>query len=106
MTFAFPKPKRIRRVPKQSKRNAFSKATRTKILERDDGFCQECGRPARNIHHCMPRSRGGRGVVTNGIVVCPICHDLIHRNHALLEKWQIIMEDRYGSDYYKDVYDE
>lgn len=101
-----PKPSYKRRKPTRKQRNNFSSKIRLQILERDGEVCKECGhRKATQIHHVMPRSRGGRGVETNGLPLCHECHTQIHMNAELMTKWQEIYEQRYGLDYFKDEWD-
>lgn len=106
MTFnPVPKPKHKRRVPKQAKRNEFKENVRKRIFERDNGICQECGRRGEEIHHVVFRSRGGRGVFTNGLTLCNSCHRRIHLNNDLANKWIGRFKRRYGNDFYKDEWD-
>ena len=99
-----PKPNYKRRVPKQSKRNEFSALTRKRIKERDR-VCKGCGGKGTQIHHVMPRSQSGRGVESNGMLVCHECHKMFHDNPELMKGWQRIYSDRYGEGYYKDKWD-
>lgn len=101
-----PKPVRKRSKPTRKQRNNFSQKVRQEIYERDNGLCQECGRPGTEIHHCVFRSQGGRGVFTNGVLLCSDCHRKVHQLRELAEKWRNIMEERYGPDYYKDEWDD
>lgn len=52
---------------------------RKKILNRDDYTCQCCGneksRRDLEVHHVMPRSKGGTDDPTNLITLCKHCHD-------------------------------
>lgn len=102
---AVPKNPYKRRKPTRKKRNNFSREVRKQIYERDNGLCQECGSRGTEIHHVKFRSQGGRGVVTNGLLLCADCHRKIHKIRKFAKKWQEIFEDRYGSDYYKDEWD-
>lgn len=104
----FPKvnPNHKRRVPKQRQRNEFPKKVREKIMQDENNRCQMCGVKATQIHHVMPRSRGGRGVYTNGMAICNGCHVKIHQDNKLMEYWQNIYESKYGKDYHKDEWDE
>ncbi len=107
MTFnPVPKPKHSRRVPTQKKRNEFNKKTRSKIMEQENNRCQMCGSRATQIHHVYPRGRGGRGVYTNGMAICNGCHVIIHKDNNIMNHWQNIYEDAYGTDYYKDEWDD
>ena len=100
-----PKPKHKRRKPTRRQRNSFSKKVRQEIFERDSGLCQECGRPGTEIHHVKFRSQSGRGVFTNGLLLCANCHRQVHQIRKLAEKWQLKFEERYGTDYFKDRWD-
>jgi len=100
-----PKPVHRRRVPKQAKRNEFSKKVRDQIIERDQGKCRNCGGIGTEIHHVVFRSQGGRGVFTNGLLVCHHCHRRIHDHKILANKWKFLFEQEYGPDYYKDKWD-
>src|SRR5690606_19113769 len=100
-----PKPQHKRRVPKQSNRNAFPKSVRKAIYERDNGKCQICGGIGTEIHHCVPRGRQGRGVYTNGLLLCSPCHRRIHADNELLEYWINVFADRYGPNFFRDEYD-
>jgi len=106
MTFKpVPKPHHERRVPKQSRRNEFSKKVRDQIYERDQGKCRNCGGVGTEIHHVVFRSQGGRGVFTNGLLVCHYCHKRIHEHKILANKWKFLFEQEYGPDFYKDEWD-
>lgn len=101
---AVPKPNHKRRSPKRSKRNEFSASVRKQIIERDK-VCKGCGGKGEQIHHVKPRSQSGRGVYTNGLLLCNECHRLFHDRPSLIKVWQKIFEDKYGPDYYQDEWD-
>lgn len=95
-----------RRKAKLKTRNDFSPKTRKEIRKRDHDTCQQCFvNPYETIHHIKPRSLGGRGVYTNGIVLCGVCHEYIERHNDLKVKWQNLFEQKYGKYYYHDQYD-
>ena len=100
-----PKPSHKRRVPKRSKRGKFDEVTRKRIIDRDEGKCQECGQRGTEIHHVFYKSRGGRGVYTNGLLLCYLCHRRLHDNADLSNKWISIFHDKYGANFYKDEFD-
>lgn len=104
-----PKPsKHIRIKPKLKDRCNFSPGVRKEIKVRDNGICQECeSNFGDSIHHVVPRGRDGRGkgVYTNGLLVCFSCHTKIHNDPKLLQKWQEIFEQRYGPEHWKDEWD-
>lgn len=101
-----PKPNHKRRSPQTRTRNNFSEAVRKQIYERDEGTCQQCKyRRGEEVHHVRFKSQGGRGVVTNGVLLCHHCHTICHRTYAMAEFWQKEFISRYGPDYYKDQWD-
>lgn len=51
---------------------------RAEALERDDHACVNCGAPASDVHHIVPRSRGGLDVLGNLASLCLTCHGLVH----------------------------
>lgn len=107
MLRAVPKPNHKRRIPKRINRGKFNRATREKILLRDNYSCRVCGTRATQIHHVRPKGSGkGRGVFTNGMAVCNDCHADIHNDVSKLEFWQSVFEKMYGENYYKDEWDE
>ena len=101
-----PKPVRKRSKPTRRQRNNFSQKVRQQIYERDNGLCQECGSRGTEIHHVKFRSKGGRGVYSNGVLLCHSCHRKVHDNRELALQWQKHFESMYGKDYYKDEWDE
>lgn len=100
-----PKPNHKRKAPKRSARGKFSEKVRMAILDRDDGLCRVCKRPAEEIHHVRFRSQAGRGVFTNGLSVCHHCHNDIHKDKEKADFWRNTFETLYGKDYYKDEWD-
>jgi len=99
------KPNHNRRVPKQEQRNKFSKSIRHKVYERENGSCQNCGGRGSEVHHVVPRSRGGRGVISNALLLCDNCHRLIHKENELMDFWISNYTDRYGVNFWHDEYD-
>lgn len=101
-----PKPNHRRAKPKRADRNKFSQQAREYILQRDNNTCRVCCvSQATQIHHVMYRSRGGRGVKTNGLSICNKCHHKIHKDANLSQYWQDKFSVAYGSNYYKDQWD-
>ena len=48
------------------------------IWERDSFTCQVCGKkPAYQVHHIIPRRKGGSDDPDNLITLCGLCHMLI-----------------------------
>lgn len=58
----------------------LSKRTISKILERAHKGCSICGwnESTCDIHHIIPKSKGGNNEHNNLIIVCPNCHRIIH----------------------------
>ena len=100
-----PKPQHKRRVPKLVERGRFSQTDIRLIAERDEGLCILCHRQGHHIHHVMPKSRQGRGVFTNGALLCHECHTEVHKNNDLLYDLIDRFADWYGEDFYKDKHD-
>jgi 5-methylcytosine-specific restriction endonuclease McrA len=48
--------------------------SRRGVFIRDEGRCQYCGRPAENVDHVVPRSRGGLHVWENVVAACQRCN--------------------------------
>jgi 5-methylcytosine-specific restriction endonuclease McrA len=48
--------------------------TRRAVFARDDWTCQYCGRPAENVDHVQPRSRGGTHTWDNVVAACRRCN--------------------------------
>jgi hypothetical protein len=99
---AVPKPTSNRRVKKTGERSKFSKMVRDAVKEKYNGQCAICGNRAFHVHHVMPRSRGGRNVFTNGLLLCAACHKAVHEENKLLKYWINQFKDMYGKNFYKD----
>lgn len=51
---------------------------RHEVLRRDNRCCQVCGREhSGQVHHVIPRSKGGTDDFSNLITLCGKCHMLI-----------------------------
>ncbi|MED4083893.1 HNH endonuclease signature motif containing protein [Halalkalibacterium halodurans] len=96
------KPKHKRRAQKRAERGKFSKMIRDEIKKECDGLCQECGKRGHHLHHVMPKSRGGRGVKTNALLLCNECHKNVHADNARLKYWIEEFRKRFGKNFYKD----
>src|SRR5688500_13770997 len=62
------------------------KGVRRVVLARDKGRCRVCDMKAYDVHHLLPRSRGGRDVESNLVSVCRLCHTDIH-GHVIKVRW-------------------
>jgi len=78
---------------------------RDKLKEEFNNECQECGGKAVHIHHVHLRSQGGRGVATNGLLLCNECHRRLHDNPARIKYWKNKFREWHGKNYFKDKQD-
>ena len=53
---------------------ARASLSRRAVLVRDNFECQYCGRPAENVDHVVPRSRGGGHTWDNVVAACRPCN--------------------------------
>jgi hypothetical protein len=106
MTFqSFPKPSHSRKVKKKGDRGKFSKMVRDEIKKHFDDTCQECGGKGLHIHHVCFRSQSGRGVFSNGLLLCNNCHKRIHLDNDRALYWREVFKKQYGPLYYMDKED-
>jgi len=73
LTMAAPAVVRLRyfvRIPYR----AHAALTRRAVFARDGWVCQYCGRPAENVDHVVPRSRGGTHTWDNVVAACRRCN--------------------------------
>jgi hypothetical protein len=101
----FPKPSHKRKTKKKGDRGIFSKMVRNEIKEHFDNTCQECGGRGIHIHHVCFRSQSGRGVFSNGLLLCNNCHKNIHLNNDRALYWREVFKKKYGPLYYMDKED-
>jgi hypothetical protein len=55
------------------------------VIENCGKVCVDCGEAGRegkplHAHHLIPKARGGKNVIRNGIALCPDCHRIRHDN--------------------------
>ncbi|TVY07187.1 HNH endonuclease [Paenibacillus cremeus] len=87
-------------------RGEFPLTVIEELIIEAEGKCQSCFAKRDTItHHVMPRGRQGRGVKTNGLRCCIICHDQIHRNEVQLQHWIHVYQQRYGAHFWFDEED-
>ena len=65
--------------------------SRRAVFARDGHRCQYCGRPAENLDHVLPRSRGGEHVWENVVASCRACNArkedrLLHESDLVLRR--------------------
>jgi 5-methylcytosine-specific restriction endonuclease McrA len=79
-----------RRKVKTSSDELMQLSSRTihKILKRAKIECVMCGwdRTSLDIHHLLPKSKGGSDEFSNLIALCPNCHRLAHEEKYTLEE--------------------
>ena len=46
-------------------------------LEIDRGLCGNCGLPAGQAHHIVPKALGGSDRITNLVSLCEACHSIV-----------------------------
>jgi hypothetical protein len=97
--------KHSRRVKKRGERSKFSKMVRDAIKKKYHHQCAMCSGKACHVHHVMPRSRGGRNVLTSGLLLCNECHKRIHADNELLKQWIDEFKKMYGRNFYRDKED-
>jgi hypothetical protein len=100
-----PKPSYNRRVKKRGDRSKFSKMVRDEVKEKFKNRCAMCYERACHVHHVMPRSRGGRNVFTNALLLCNDCHKEVHANNEVLKMWIDAFKLMYGKNFYRDKED-
>lgn len=100
-----PKPKHNRRVKKRGDRSKFSKMVRDQVKKKYDNTCQECGGKGLHLHHVCFRSQGGRGVITNALLLCNDCHKNIHLDNERAMYWKEVFKKKYGPLYFMDKED-
>ena len=69
---------------------------RIQILQRDGYKCQSCGkRTSGQVHHIIPRSKGGSNELSNLMVLCGKCHMLVSPvpNWVIAKVWRILSKD-------------
>lgn len=76
----------LRRGPfkRKKRRNDELVKARVHAMQRAEGLCEArwvgCLRRAEHAHHIVRRSQGGRDDPANLLMVCHVCHGLIHAN--------------------------
>ena len=91
--------------PKPTSLKEVSKRTSTKIIKRLNLGCSNCGwdKTLCDIHHIVPRSKGGSDDHENLTYLCPNCHRLAHEYK--LEKFvslKVHIGDRWIDYYYPE----
>ena len=78
--------------------NAKQKRIWSAVIERDGGMCQDCGRPACEVHHIASRRRPWAWCAENMITLCLGCHRGAH-THAARVRHLRLLRERYGYEH-------
>ena len=60
-------------------KSALTPYQRNKAMWKQQFICTMCGRSADEVHHIIPRSKGGRNTSDNLTILCRECHEKIHK---------------------------
>lgn len=73
-----------------------------KVMKLRGDTCELCGRPAKTVHHFIPKSRSEavRYDPDNGVVICQGCHKKIHSWDPYLSGKVVAQR---GSKWYNDL---
>lgn len=79
------------------KRDGKMAAWRKAVLKRDEGTCQNCGRPGHHAHHIATRKRRPdlKYEVSNGLTTCFDCHTWIHDNPKAATEQGFLSDESY-----------
>ena len=100
-----------RRIPHWKERGEFSRKTKNDIFRIWGEYCFVCGSPNVSCHHVYEKGfgKGGRGVKTNGLPLCPLHHTDqnhgIHHDREFYNKVREMFIKKFGPRYYQDKYD-
>ena len=77
------------------------------VKYRDSYKCVKCGSDDNlEVHHILPRSKGGRDNPRNMVTLCRNCHQEIHRDQKLFNKWKKKFESYINKHEKKRIKDE
>ena len=80
-------------------KNPMPKKVLDEVMERDEGICQLCGIPGKNIHHIVYGGTGRKRIhgEYNLITLCLNCHDRVHSENYVREKTYEWSRKHYGN---------
>jgi len=58
--------------------NSIHTTTKVEYYKRVFSRCQLCGQPSEEVHHIVPKSKGGVDTFKNYISLCRNCHRKLH----------------------------
>lgn len=85
----------VRGVDFQNGRMKGYKSVDDYVYALQNGKCACCGKPMDDVHHIIPRSKGGSDGPDNRIGLCDECHHKVHTGELDLEK--VGMSQKYGA---------
>lgn len=92
--------------PSRADRAEFPTSVVSELITETENKCQcGCGRSATSTHHVMPRGRSGRGVKTNAMRLCDICHERIQTDETELQFWIGEWTKKHGNHFWFDEQD-
>jgi 5-methylcytosine-specific restriction endonuclease McrA len=53
-------------------------------LKRDNNICRRCGKPAKNVHHVIPRKKLENDSIENLVTLCKKCHRQVDNRFILV----------------------
>ena len=79
-------------------KNPMPKKVVDEVLERDEGVCQLCGRPASELHHIFFGGVGRKKIHTpaNLMMLCWYCHKQAHQKKKVREACEEWARINYG----------
>lgn len=82
----------------------ITKALRKQIYRRDGWACALCGRAdGLQIHHVVPRGKGGSDEESNLIALCPQCHQLAHGERPIYLGYDYLRAQGYTPEYMEQL---
>lgn len=73
-----PRPRVLERHDKARAKASTWRQICAQVSARDKGKCRCCGAHGSHHHHILYRSHGGKDDARNVILLCELCHQLIH----------------------------
>lgn len=78
----------------------LTKEMRKQVYRRDGWACALCGRAdGLQIHHVVPRGRGGCDEEWNLVTLCPMCHQLAHGERPIYFGYDYLREQGWTPEY-------
>jgi 5-methylcytosine-specific restriction endonuclease McrA len=94
----YPKSQQLARGQRRTSRTVATRSEKERLRAAKDGPCRICGAPPPNeLHHLIPRARGGGDVEANLVPLCVVCHDAVtlFRPEALRDLLEALSDDEY-----------